>query len=247
MDKADEARQTTRFRDPQRLNISSAEHVSPRIRLTRSSGPCGVVPTSAFRPSRRPWFVVPFSPLTGNCCHATANGKKAPMSSASTAADCEISYPDAEQNTTPPKVSPESCGSKLSPCGPDFPVCCLYPGCTAEPFNGCTDLDRHYKQHHTRNPQNRLFYCDYPQCTRSFEPFHRLNRLRDHLRKVHKESIGDLPATIHEGMPGDGQAATKWWRCAPCLKRVDLDRHGHECPGCKLRQETKRKEPRHGD
>ncbi|PNY25366.1 Uncharacterized protein TCAP_04695, partial [Tolypocladium capitatum] len=121
-------------------------------------------------------------------------------------------------------------------------------GCTADPFDGCTDLDRHYKQHHARSSQNSLlFYCDYSRCTRSSDPFHRLNRLRDHLRKVHKESIGNLPATMNEDQLGDGQASTKWWRCAPCLKRVDLDRHGHKCPDCKARQESKRKDTRQGD
>ncbi|EFY94019.1 hypothetical protein MAA_10522 [Metarhizium robertsii ARSEF 23] len=115
-----------------------------------------------------------------------------------------------------------STSAEDAPIGPkrevDQPLCCLYPGCSAKPFGRRKDLDRHYKQRHVP----KSFYCDYAQCKRSVEPFSRLNRLREHLRTVHKEAIGTEPATVTKELVKGGQALMKWWRCANCLNRVDL-------------------------
>ncbi|EXU94856.1 hypothetical protein X797_012065 [Metarhizium robertsii] len=174
------------------------------------------------------------SPSAGSSRDASTSAEDAPIGLVATPTNDEIPNPDTEQDTIRPRASPDSADSKLRR-EVDQPLCCLYPGCSAKPFGRRKDLDRHYKQRHVP----KSFYCDYAQCKRSVEPFSRLNRLREHLRTVHKEAIGTEPATVTKELVKGGQALMKWWRCANCLNRVDLGPCGYNCPHHNSRHKAK--------
>lgn len=128
--------------------------------------------------------------------------------------------------------------------GPDWPVFCLSPGCTARPFKRCADLQRHYRNTHAPESLKDSYLCDYPRCTRSREPFHRRDHFRDHLREYHREDIQKRGNTVNEDWLEGRYLPTTWWRCPRCLVRVYISKNGFECPGCKTSCESKRKERR---
>jgi len=107
-------------------------------------------------------------------------------------------------------------------------ISCVYPGCTARPFNRKADLERHIRHTHSTESNKDAYLCDYSNCTRFREPFHRRDHLRDHLREYHGEDISKRRA------PSDmGSGVTTWWRCPRCVARVYVSKHGYECPDCK--------------
>ncbi|KAF5627974.1 egg shell [Fusarium sp. NRRL 52700] len=128
--------------------------------------------------------------------------------------------------------------------GNDWPVSCLHPGCTARPFKRTADLIRHYKNTHAPESSKDVYLCDYPRCTRFREPFHRRDHFRDHLREYHCEDIMKRGATVNEEWLEGRYTPSTWWRCPRCLVRVNISKHGYECPGCKTSCEPKRKEKR---
>ncbi|KAL6359073.1 hypothetical protein LRP88_09273 [Fusarium phalaenopsidis] len=122
---------------------------------------------------------------------------------------------------------------------------CLHVGCTSRPFRRVADLQRHYK--HMHQPEsNEAYYCDYPRCTRSREPFRRRDHFRDHLREYHREDIQKRGEVVNEEWLDDHHSASSWWRCARCLIRVYVSQNNFECPQCKGSCEPKRKERRRG-
>ncbi|KAJ4259838.1 hypothetical protein NW757_001788 [Fusarium falciforme] len=122
---------------------------------------------------------------------------------------------------------------------------CFHAGCTSRPFRRAADLQRHYK--HTHQPEsNEAYYCDYPRCTRSREPFRRRDHFRDHLREYHREDIQKRGEVVNEEWLDDRHSASSWWRCARCLVRVYVPQNNFECPQCKGPCEPKRKERRRG-
>ncbi|KAH7011429.1 hypothetical protein EDB80DRAFT_876091 [Ilyonectria destructans] len=147
------------------------------------------------------------------------------------------SAPSASDDTVTPR-------SESSAPGRDWPVFCLSPGCNARPFRRCADLQRHYRNTHAPESQKDSYWCDYPRCTRSREPFHRRDHFRDHLREYHREDIQKRGDTINEDWLEGRYAPSTWWRCHRCLVRVYISRNGFECPGCKTSCEPKRKEKR---
>ncbi|KAM5352656.1 hypothetical protein ACJ41O_005378 [Fusarium nematophilum] len=134
--------------------------------------------------------------------------------------------------------------SEASSSGRDWPVSCLYPGCTARPFKRSADLQRHYKNTHAPESAKDTYLCDYPRCTRYHEPFHRRDHFRDHLREYHREDIQKRGATVNEEWLEDRYLPSNWWRCPRCLIRVYVSKNAFECPDCKTSCEPKRKEKR---
>lgn len=132
---------------------------------------------------------------------------------------------------------------RLQP-GRDYPVCCLYPGCSVKPFKRRADLDRHYKHRHACESRKQSYNCDYPRCSRRRDPFHRLDHFRDHLREYHKEDIEKRGGPVNEGWLEERRVSSTWWRCSKCLKRVAINDYGYECPHCKTTCQAKRKEAR---
>ncbi|KAF7557199.1 hypothetical protein G7046_g6110 [Stylonectria norvegica] len=129
----------------------------------------------------------------------------------------------------------------------DWPVLCLAAGCNAKPFKRCADLQRHYKNTHTPDTAKDAYWCDYPRCTRSRDPFHRRDHFRDHLREFHMEDILKRGVSTNEEWFEGRYLATTWWRCPKCLVRIYIQRHGFDCPECKTSCEPKRKERRRRD
>ncbi|KAJ3514955.1 hypothetical protein NM208_g15017 [Fusarium decemcellulare] len=142
----------------------------------------------------------------------------------------------AEEPTTPQ--------GETSSNGRDWPVACLSPGCTARPFKRTADLQRHYKNTHAPDSSKDAYYCDYPKCGRSRDPFHRRDHFRDHLREYHREDIQKRGATVNEEWLEGRYLPNNWWRCPRCLIRVYVAKSDFECPECKTSCEPKRKEKR---
>jgi rubrerythrin len=80
-------------------------------------------------------------------------------------------------------------------------------------------------------------HCDYRNCPRHHNAFHRADHFRDHLRVQHREDLlkrgpgGEvdaawwrerLPAAVYNG----------WWRCSKCFDRVSVEEHDWQCPNC---------------
>ncbi|KAG5952520.1 hypothetical protein E4U53_000653 [Claviceps sorghi] len=161
---------------------------------------------------------------------------------------------DRDANAPSPPTSSGGRRTKSSPSSPpssssaqsgrDYPVCCLYPGCTAKPFKRRADLDRHYKHRHAADAQKVSFSCDYPRCSRRRDPFHRLDHFRDHLREFHKEDIEKRGGSLDHDWLGDRRVSPTWWRCSKCLSRIYIEHNGYECPTCKTSCQAKRKEVR---
>ncbi|KAM0432297.1 hypothetical protein ACHAPT_004837 [Fusarium lateritium] len=126
----------------------------------------------------------------------------------------------------------------------DSSVLCLHAGCTAKPFKRTADLQRHYRNTHNPDSTKEAYFCDYPRCTRSQEPFRRRDHFRDHLREYHREDIQKRGVTVNEEWLDDRYYATNWWRCPRCLIRVYISKDDFDCPKCKGSCEPKRKEKR---
>lgn len=122
-------------------------------------------------------------------------------------------------------ASPSLCALTLtiSAATREGPVFCVFVNCTAAPFETIRDLDRHYKPRHKLRSQST--HCDYPDCTRGFT---QAKTLREHLRRVHNETIRKGEPTGIERFPGDR-------RCYSCLERFSKDIYGEECPNCEER------------
>ncbi|KUJ15771.1 uncharacterized protein LY89DRAFT_587406 [Mollisia scopiformis] len=123
---------------------------------------------------------------------------------------------------------------------------CQYPwGCSGKQtvFTRPADLDRHYKNVHASPDQKDSFPCDYAPCGRHLDPFTRKDHYRDHLRDYHKEDLGcaKMPKKLGRKVGPAEQAAwlserkvsRRWWRCARCLVRRQVQVDGWECPNCK--------------
>jgi hypothetical protein len=125
--------------------------------------------------------------------------------------------------------------------GKDWPIFCLHPDCgNARPFKRTADLQRHYKNTHGPESSKNTYFCDYPRCSRSSEPFHRRDHFRDHLREYHRENIQKRGPTDNE----EWLEGRTWWRCPRCLIRVYLSKSGYECSNCQTSCEAKSKEKR---
>ncbi|RFN46235.1 transcription factor [Fusarium flagelliforme] len=108
------------------------------------------------------------------------------------------------------------------------PVYCTLRECTAGPFRRYVDLERHTRYTHSNELSGYVYRCDYRNCTRSYELFHRRDYFRYHLREYHDEDISK-----YEASSDMGSGATTWWRCPRCLTRVYVSENGYECPDCK--------------
>ncbi|RKU49372.1 hypothetical protein DL546_002187 [Coniochaeta pulveracea] len=112
---------------------------------------------------------------------------------------------------------------------------CLHPEC-GKYFNRPADLDRHQKNVHCKD-RNKGKCCDYRSCGRHDHAFRRPDHFRDHLRDIHREDLlkrggaaeadadwwkGRSPTAVYNG----------WWRCGKCFRRVSVDKHDWQCPGC---------------
>ncbi|KAJ4122766.1 hypothetical protein NW768_010209 [Fusarium equiseti] len=120
-------------------------------------------------------------------------------------------------------------------------VSCVYPGCTARPFNRKADLERHIRYTHSTESKKDAYLCDYSDCTRFSAPFHRWERLRDHLREYHGEDV-----TKHVASSNMGTGEATFWRCPRCLVRVFVFKEGYnyKCPGCKMTRNSQSEEER---
>lgn len=167
----------------------------------------------------------------------TSSEEQRTKSSSSSSSSCVFFPPKNHTVNANPALS------RTQP-GRDYPVCCLYPGCTAKPFKRRADLDRHYKHRHASDAQKVSFNCDYPRCSRRRDPFHRLDHFRDHLREFHKEDIEKRGGSANEEWLEDRRVSSTWWRCSKCLNRIYIEQNGYECPNCKSTCQAKRKEAR---
>ena len=76
---------------------------------------------------------------------------------------------------------------------PSRPWVCPHPGCRQRDgryssFTRKADYQRHIDRLHVQSPQ--LFNCTYPGCNRTgFKGLPREDKLRDHLREVHKVDV----------------------------------------------------------
>lgn len=60
---------------------------------------------------------------------------------------------------------------------------CRDPSCSrTRGFKRVADLLRHQQQVHLPNEKKEQFFCDYKNCERSTDPFHRKDHCRDHFR-----------------------------------------------------------------
>ncbi|KAE8453999.1 hypothetical protein EG329_007775 [Mollisiaceae sp. DMI_Dod_QoI] len=134
---------------------------------------------------------------------------------------------------------------------------CRYPwGCTGKQniFTRPADLERHYKNVHAPEDQKDSFRCDYHKCGRFNEPFTRKDHYRDHIRDYHKEDLGCAKgekksakrdwAASQKSWLAERKISCRWWRCARCLIRVQVNRDEWECPTCKASCEQERIEAR---
>lgn len=136
---------------------------------------------------------------------------------------------------------------------------CMYPGgCKGKQdcFGRPADLDRHYQNVHADEDQKRKFYCDYPRCARSNDPFTRKDHYRDHLKDFHKEDIGsakgersktkskDIWQMEQEQWLRERVIYPHYWRCTKCLDRIIVVKSGWDCPRCKATCESDRIEAR---
>ena len=117
----------------------------------------------------------------------------------------------------------------------ETPLVCLYPNCVAGLFGTHVKLVQHYRRVHLGLPDRRdgTFLCDYERCKRSSVPFRRLDALREHLRKTHKEAI----QKNHRAHSGSSIAVQvehmDWWRCTKCLQKIERNQEKGYCPNHK--------------
>ncbi len=116
---------------------------------------------------------------------------------------------------------------------------CIIYDCPQKPFARSADLDRHYKQVHTLDTKKEQFFCDYPKCPRSGDPFYRKDHCRDHLREYHREDMSKR-GVVSESWLEDRIIKPRWWRCSRCLIRVEVAVNNWDCPGCKMQCEHDR-------
>lgn len=103
---------------------------------------------------------------------------------------------------------------------------------------------------HASSDQRDSFRCDYTRCGRSSEPFTRKDHYRDHLRDYHKEDLGCAKAQKKRGgrewaaeqtaWLAERKVSPRWWRCARCLVRRQVQEDGWDCPNCKVSCEQDR-------
>lgn len=137
----------------------------------------------------------------------------------------------------------------------------MYPGgCNGKQssFHRPADLERHYQNFHADPDQKKQFFCDYPKCTRSLEPFTRKDHWRDHLKEFHQEDLGCAKG-LNSRKGGKGgkewereqekwlrerKVDARWWRCKHCLERVEVRSEGWWCKRCTTECESERREMR---
>ncbi|KAI0152803.1 hypothetical protein GGR57DRAFT_158684 [Xylariaceae sp. FL1272] len=110
---------------------------------------------------------------------------------------------------------------------------CLHQGCSSQ-FKRHADLERHAEHRHKPVEEKTKFHCDRKRCARSKDPFHRRDHCRDHYRDYHKEDLMRRSSVVKENASwwSERDINPKWWRCARCLQRVDIDKHGFNCSKC---------------
>ncbi|KAJ8121390.1 hypothetical protein ONZ43_g2142 [Nemania bipapillata] len=110
---------------------------------------------------------------------------------------------------------------------------CLEKDCTRS-FRRKADLERHYSQRHTPADKKAKFPCDWKRCQRSRDAFHRRDHQRDHLREYHHEDLMRRGSSSREDEKWWDSRVIKpdWWRCARCLTRVNVAKHGYTCSEC---------------
>lgn len=126
---------------------------------------------------------------------------------------------------------------------------CPWPGkCERrEPFGRQADLERHLKNVHG-SPDS--FPCPHNPCLNNRHvvenAFTRKDHLRDHLRDFHQEDIGSAKGEKNARSTADkrkwAKEQEKWvasrkisashWRCAKCLVRKSVAKHGWHCGEC---------------
>ncbi|KAI1270704.1 hypothetical protein F5Y18DRAFT_19883 [Xylariaceae sp. FL1019] len=118
---------------------------------------------------------------------------------------------------------------------------CLHPGCGSQ-FKRHADLERHIEHRHKPVEQKTKFHCDRKRCARSKDPFHRRDHCRDHYRDYHKEDLMRRSSVTKETPSWwrERDINPKWWRCARCLQRVDIDKHQFSCGKCNSQCEPER-------
>ncbi|KAH7350781.1 hypothetical protein BKA65DRAFT_396995 [Rhexocercosporidium sp. MPI-PUGE-AT-0058] len=136
---------------------------------------------------------------------------------------------------------------------------CPWPGeCVrnGEPFTRPADCARHMKNVHGPLEGRDQFPCSYDPCLngRHLEPFTRKDHYRDHLRDYHQEDIGaakgEKAARTEKERRDWAKEQKKWlasrnisprhWRCAKCLAKKWVVKHGWVCEGCNLQCEQDR-------
>ncbi|CZS87883.1 uncharacterized protein RCO7_00864 [Rhynchosporium graminicola] len=144
-------------------------------------------------------------------------------------------------------------------------VQCAWPGECArgsKPFTRSADLARHMQNVHGPQEGRNKFCCSYKTCINDRHldknAFSRKDHYRDHLRDYHNEDIG--AAKGFKDAKNDKQkyawakAQKIWltsrnisanhWRCARCLTKKWVSKHGWSCDECKLPCEQDRIEAR---
>ncbi|CAK7204554.1 hypothetical protein SEUCBS139899_007312 [Sporothrix eucalyptigena] len=148
-------------------------------------------------------------------------------------------------------------GSSNGSSGTKKEFVCEHAYCNSPAFTRMADLDRHIKHIHLDADKKEQFFCDYTSCSRSTTPFHRKDHYREHLREYHLEDLLKRGSNAHRstspntasGMSASDHKKNRklmqemqlqncktdslWWRCARCLKRVNIAERGWSCPTCK--------------
>ncbi|KAH6655594.1 hypothetical protein BKA67DRAFT_657524 [Truncatella angustata] len=111
---------------------------------------------------------------------------------------------------------------------------CLIPACNSKTvFKRKADLQRHYDQVHQSSHLKKQYFCDYPRCERSKEPFHRMDHFRDHYRDFHKEDLPRKSGESNEWYAEKAEKASrKWWRCTKCLTKIAIKDYAFVCIQC---------------
>ncbi|KAG4440510.1 hypothetical protein IFR05_003980, partial [Cadophora sp. M221] len=136
---------------------------------------------------------------------------------------------------------------------------CPWPGVcnrNGEAFTRPADCERHLRHIHGPPEGRGKFLCSYDPCLngRHLEAFTRKDHYRDHLRDFHQEDIGaakgEKAAKTDEEKHDWAREQRKWlrsrkisanhWRCAKCLAKKWVAKHGWVCAGCNQQCEQDR-------
>lgn len=105
---------------------------------------------------------------------------------------------------------------------------CLWKNCDAKPFKRKADLERHYRHRHKADDEKDQHLCDYHNCARNTEPFHRVDHCRDHYREFHKEDLVKKKGREDDEWYNTRLVSKRWWRCSKCLQRNRVS-NGWDC------------------